>query len=58
MAINTCLSTVDSKKKNKKQNRTRFIDTQNILMVTDGRFVGGLGEEGEGIKKYELIVPE
>ena len=39
-------------------NLVNEIDTQNILMVTDGRFVGGLGEEGEGIKKYELIVPE
>ena len=39
-----------------KQNRNRLIDTENKLVVADRRGLGGLGEKGEGIKKYNLAV--
>ena len=41
-----------------KQNRNRFMDTENILTLTDGRGVGEIGEKGKGIKKYKLVVIE
>ena len=41
-----------------KQNRNRLIETENIFMVARGEGVGGMGEEGEGVKKYKLVVTE
>jgi hypothetical protein len=38
----------------KRQSRNIFIYTENKLMVAGKR----LGEEGEGIKKYKLIVTD
>ena len=61
MAINTYLSTTESKKKTKqmhKQNRNRLIDTENILTVARWRAVRRTGEMGEGSKKYKLAVAE
>ena len=57
MATDTYLSIVRSKKQNK-QNRNRLIDTENIWQLSDGRGFGGMGEKGEGIKKYRLVVTE
>ena len=57
MTINTHL-TNKSKKLTQKQNRNRFMDTENILTLTDGRGVGEIGEKGKGIKKYKLVVIE
>ena len=43
--------------KNKiKQNRNRLIDTENILVVARLEGVGVMGEKGEGIKKYKLVI--
>ena len=39
-----------------KQNRNRFIDTENRLKVARRGDVEGLGEKGGRIKKYKLIV--
>ena len=39
-----------------KQNRNRVIDAENKLMVARGEGGGRLGEKGEGIKKYKLVV--
>ena len=39
-----------------KQDRNRFIDTKNRLMVVRGEGTGGLGEKGEGIEQYKLVV--
>ena len=39
-----------------KQNRNRFIDTEHKLMVTRGEEGWGMGEKGERIKKYKLMV--
>ena len=40
-----------------KQNRNRLIDTENIPDgYQKGKGIGGLGEKGEGIKKYKLVV--
>ena len=39
-----------------KQNRNRFIDIENKLRVANWAGLGGLGEKGEGIKKYKLVV--
>ena len=36
-----------------KQNRNRPTDTENILMIARRR---GMGEKGEGNKKYKLVV--
>ena len=38
-----------------KQNGSRFIDTEN-RQLPDRRDVVGLGEKGEGIEKYRLVV--
>ena len=38
------------------QNRNRFMDTEIKLVVARGEGFGELGEKGEGIKKYKLIV--
>ena len=46
MAINTYLSTIESKSKINRQNRNRLIRTETAV----GRGIGGLGERGEGIK--------
>ena len=32
------------------------MDTENKLMVTRWEEIGGLGEKGEGINKYKLVV--
>ena len=48
---------MESKEQNKKQNRNRLIDTENKPVIArDRREVGVLGEKGEGIKKYKLVV--
>ena len=39
-----------------KQNRKRFIDTKNILMVDCWEGVGGLSIKSEGIEKYRLVM--
>ena len=44
------------KNKTNKQKRNRFMDTENKLMVTRWEEIGGLGEKGEGINKYKLVV--
>ena len=44
------------KNKINKQNGNRVIDAENRLMVARGERFGGLGEKGEGIKKYKLVV--
>ena len=41
-----------------KQNRNRLIDTENVLMVARWERVRGMGEKGEEIKKYRLVVTE
>ena len=41
-----------------KQNRKRLIDTENILTVAGWEGSWRMGEKGEGIKKYELVVSE
>ena len=40
------------------QNSNRFMDTEIKLVVARGEGFGELGEKGEGIKKYKLIVTE
>ena len=44
------------KSKINKQNRNKLTDTENILMIARWERIGGLGEKGEGIKKYKLAV--
>ena len=39
-----------------KQNRNRLIDTENKLMATRWEGGKGVGERGEGIKKYKLVI--
>ena len=46
------------KHKINKQNRTSLISTENRLTVDRGEGCWGLGEKGEGIKKYKLVVTE
>ena len=41
-----------------KQNRNRLIVTENRLMVARGEGIWGLGEPGDGIKTYKLVVTE
>ena len=41
-----------------KQNGNRLIDTENRLKVAREEVIGGLGEKGEGIEKYRLVVTE
>ena len=41
-----------------RQNRNRLIDTENSVMVARGEWGWGVGERGEGIKKYKLAVTE
>ena len=43
---------VESNKINK-HNRNKLTDTENKLMVSDGRGIEGLGEKGDGIKMYK-----
>ena len=40
-----------------KQNRNRIIDMENVLMAARWE-VGKIGEKGEGINKYKLVVTE
>ena len=40
------------------KDRNRLIDTETILMVANGREGGRVGEQGEGAKKYILIITE
>ena len=57
MAINTYLSTTESKKSNKQNsNTTRFTDSENILTAARWEGVGGSVIKDEGIKKYRLVV--
>ena len=41
-----------------KQNRNRLIDKENILTVTRWEGLGEMGEKGDGINKYKLVVTE
>ena len=45
----------NTKQKNK---QNRLIDTENILIVARWEGSGGMGEKGEGIKKYTLVITE
>ena len=56
MAINTYLSTTESKKLSKQEQR--IMDTENVLMVA--RWEVGVREwvKSEGIKKYQYVVTE
>ena len=58
MAINTYLSTIESRKPTKQTRTTdRIMDMENILMVT--RWQGGVGEWGRGEAiKNKLVVTE
>ena len=60
MAINTYLSTIESKKQNKQTSRTETeLQTQRAFWwLRDGRGVGRMGEKGKGIKKYKFVVTE
>ena len=51
---------VKSKEHNKwtNKNGNRLIDTENRLIVARGEEFGRVGEKGEGIKKYKLVVTE
>ena len=42
----------------KKQNRNRVADPENRLMAARGERGGGTGWEGEGIRKYKLVITE
>ena len=59
MAINTCLSTIEFKK-NKWTSRTEIGSwIQRIFWwLPNGKEVGRMSENGEGIKKYKLIDAE
>ena len=57
MAINTYLSIIESKEINK-DNRHRLTDTEDILIVANGRELRGLGKKCEEIKNYKLVVTE
>ena len=37
-------------------NRNSLTDTENGLMVAKGKEFGGLGEKGEAVNKYKLVV--
>ena len=39
-----------------KQNRNRLIGTESRLMIARWEGAGELGDKGEGIKKYKLVV--
>ena len=41
-----------------KQNRNRFIVTENILMVTRWEGIRGMGKKVAGTKKYKLVITE
>ena len=41
-----------------KQNRNRLINTDIRIMVPRGKGLGGLGKNGDGIKKYKLVETE
>ena len=41
-----------------KHTRKRLIDTENIFIVARWKGVGRMGEKGEGINKYKLVVTE
>ena len=57
MAVNTYLSTIEFKKQNKQAEQN-----QGYKVLFDGCQIGGrvrgMGEKGEEIKKYKLIVTE
>ena len=44
------------KNKINKHNRKRLTDTENFSTVARWEEVGRMGEKGEGIKKYKLVV--
>ena len=56
MAINTYLSMIESQNKTNEQKRNRIWGTENILAVAVWEGVGVMGEKGEEIKKYKLVV--
>ena len=56
MSINTYLSTIESKKQNKKQAEQKQ-NNRTLWWLPDGR-ESGKGEEGEGIKQHTLVVTE
>ena len=60
MAINTYLSITESKKQNKQTSRTETeSQIQRMFWWLPGkRGGGGMGEKGEGIKKYKSFVTE
>ena len=39
-----------------KQNRNRFVDTENILMVARREGVGGMDEKCEGIGDFKIVM--
>ena len=47
---------MESKNNINKQNTNSFTDTENRLMVSKERGVGGVGKTGEGMEKYRLVV--
>ena len=49
MAVNMCLSTIESKS-------ITEIDTENIFTVARWERVEEIGEKGEGINNYKLVV--
>lgn len=58
MAIDTYLSTNDSEKKIKQQNRNRLLDAENILTVARWEGVEGYEWKADGIKQHKLLVTE
>ena len=48
-------SYAESKEQNK-QSRNRLIGSENIWQLSEKRGVRGMGEKGEGIKKYKLLL--
>ena len=55
MAIHTYLSIIESKKQNKWTNTT---ESQIQGWFPGGKGMGGVGEKGEGVKKYKRVVTE
>ena len=53
MAINTNLSTTESKKQTKQRRTETESWIQNVLMVVSRKAGGGEWYRGEGIKKYQ-----
>ena len=56
MAINVYLLSLKNKINN--QSRNRIIDTENVLIVARWEEGWGIGEKGDGSKKYKLVITE